>query len=117
MLRAWRASLCGAVGGGEISRDRLRPAAGFADFGDDGFGLVRARAVMHEHAGAGRGERESSRAAHAARGAGDESSLSGQIGHGVGPSVRRFSSPYPLSMDSQIRDWGHCEKFQRGKNK
>jgi hypothetical protein len=64
------------IRGSEICRYGVRSAAGFAYLGDNTLGFFRAAAVMHENLGAGGGERECAGAAHAARGAGDESGLS-----------------------------------------
>ena len=63
------------VGRGEVGADRVGAAAGGADFGDHGLGLVGAAAVMDEDLRAGLGERQRAGAADAARGAGDEGGL------------------------------------------
>ena len=60
----------------QVGADLLGAAAGLADFGDDGVGLLLAVAVVDQHLGAGLGQGEGGGAADAARGAGDESGFS-----------------------------------------
>ena len=60
----------------EIGADGVGAAAGLANLRDDGFGFLRAAAVMDENLRAGLGERQRAGAADAARGAGDESGFS-----------------------------------------
>ena len=55
----------GAVGGGEVGRDRVGVAAGVPDLGDDGFGLRGAAAVVNEDLGAAASEGECAGAADA----------------------------------------------------
>jgi hypothetical protein len=63
----------------QVGTDLLGAAAGLADFGDDGVGLLLAVAVVDQHLGAGLGQ--GTGAADAARGAGKESGFSRQIAH------------------------------------
>src|SRR5882672_9149096 len=71
----------------QVGTDLFGLAAGLADHGNDGVRLLLAAAVMHQHPGAGCGERQRARAANAARGAGDQGRFSGKTGHGHGPQA------------------------------
>src|SRR5882672_777262 len=57
---------------GQIGGNGVGAAAGLANFGDDGFGLFHAAAVMDQHLRAGLGEGQRAGAANAARGAGED---------------------------------------------
>ena len=71
----------GAIGGGEICGERIRASASRANLVDHSLGFVRVAAVVDDDAGAGGGKRQGGGAAHAARGAGDEGGLVGEICH------------------------------------
>jgi len=74
-----------AVGSAEIGADRVRLAAGGADFGDQRFGFLGGAAVVNDDAGAGRGERAGGGTADAPRGAGNQSGSADEVTHGGSP--------------------------------
>ena len=109
----------GAVGRGEIGGDRVGAAAGGADLIDHRFGFVGIAAVMDDDAGAGGGERQRGGAAHAARGAGHEGGLVGEVGHDgllVGRSAMPSASSFghedgrPLPLDKDFVCSSHALK-------
>src|SRR5882762_10027294 len=63
------------------------PAAGLADFGDDGVGLLLAVAVVDQHLRAGLCQHQGAGAADAARGAGDQGGFAREIAHDPTGSV------------------------------
>jgi hypothetical protein len=61
---------------GKIRGDGVSTSASLADLGDDGLGLFRAAAVMHQNLRAHSGKGQRTGAADPTRGASDESGLS-----------------------------------------
>ena len=80
----------GAVGRGEISRNRVGAAAGRADLVDHGLRLIGVATVVNDDTRAGSGECQCGGAAHSAGCAGDESGLIGEVDHdGVLHALRK----------------------------
>jgi hypothetical protein len=63
------------IRGGQVGADSLGPAARVLDLGEDGRRLFFSATVLDEHLGAGLGEGQGSRAADAARCAGNKRGL------------------------------------------
>jgi hypothetical protein len=65
----------------QVGADLLGAAAGLADFGDDGVGLLLAVAVVDQHLRAGLCQSQGASTADAARGAGDQGGFPRKTAH------------------------------------